>query len=57
MYFQQFFTVDEIIARIDEVTAEQVQAMAHRLFDPGRIAVTLLGPLRGVKLSREMLAC
>jgi predicted Zn-dependent peptidase len=57
MYFQQFFTVDEIIARIEDVTAEQVQAMAHRLFDPGRIAVTLLGPLRGVKLSREMLAC
>ncbi|HTW62775.1 MAG TPA: pitrilysin family protein [Terracidiphilus sp.] len=57
MYFQQFFTVDEIIARIDEVTAAQVQAMAQRLFDPGRIAVTLLGPLRGLKLSREMLAC
>ena len=35
MYFRQFFTVDEIIARIDEVTAAQVQAMAQRLFDPG----------------------
>jgi predicted Zn-dependent peptidase len=57
MYFQQFFTVDEIIARIDAVTAAQVQAMAQRLFDPERIAVTLLGPLRGVKLKREMLAC
>ena len=57
MYFQHFFTVDEIIARIDAVTSDQVQAMAQRLFDPETIAVTLLGRLDGVKLNREMLAC
>ncbi len=34
MYFQQFFTVEEIIARIDAVEAAQVQSMAQRLFDP-----------------------
>src|SRR5580692_11686956 len=45
MYFQQFFTVEEIIAKIDAVDAAQVQAMAQRLFDPNRIAVTLLGRL------------
>ena len=57
MYFRQFFTVDEIIARIDQVNAVQVQAMAQRLFDPERIAVTLLGRLDGVKLSRNRLVC
>ena len=57
MYFHQFFTVDEIIARIDEVSAAQVQKMAQRLFDPNTIAVTLLGPLDGVKLGRAKLAC
>jgi predicted Zn-dependent peptidase len=57
MYFHQFFTADEIIAHIDEVTAEQVQTMAQRLFQPERIAVTLLGRLDSVKLSRAMLAC
>jgi predicted Zn-dependent peptidase len=57
MYFQHFFTVDEIIARIDQVTAEQVQTMAQRLFDPERIAVTLLGRLDGVKLGRQRLVC
>ena len=57
MNFHQFFTVDQIIARIDAVEAEQVQAMARRLFDPERIAVTLLGRLNGVKLSRARLAC
>jgi predicted Zn-dependent peptidase len=57
MYFRHFITVDEIIARIDEVESAQVQAMAQRLFDPTRIAVTLLGRLDGVKLKRERLIC
>jgi predicted Zn-dependent peptidase len=57
MYFHQFFTVEEIIARIDQVEAEQVQAMAQRLFNPERIAVTLLGRLDGIKLSRKRLVC
>jgi len=57
MYFQQFITVDEVIARIDEVDAAQVQSMAQRLFDPARIAVTLLGRLDGVKLNRARLQC
>jgi predicted Zn-dependent peptidase len=55
MYFHNFFSVDEIIARIEEVDAAQVQAMAQRLFDSERIAVTLLGRLDGVKLTRTRL--
>jgi len=57
MYFHQFITVDEIIARIDAVEAAEVQTMAQRLFDPDRIAVTLLGRLDGVKLGRAKLVC
>jgi predicted Zn-dependent peptidase len=57
MYFHQFFTVDELIARIEDVDAAKVQAMAQRLFDPERIAVTLLGRLNGVKLNRTRLVC
>ena len=57
MYFHEFITVEEIIARINAVTSGQVQAMAQRLFDPARIAVTLLGRLDGVKLRRAMLEC
>jgi predicted Zn-dependent peptidase len=57
MYFHNFMTVEEVIARIEEVEAEQVQAMAQKLFDPARIAVTLLGRLDGVKLKRERLVC
>jgi predicted Zn-dependent peptidase len=57
MYFHQFFTVEEIIARIDPVDAAQIQAMAQRLFVSDRIAITLLGRLSGIKLSRERLVC
>ena len=57
MYFHQFFTAEEVIARIDAVAAEQVQEMARRLFIPDRIAVTLLGRLTGIKLNRDQLEC
>jgi predicted Zn-dependent peptidase len=57
MYFHQFFTADEVILRIEAVTAEQIQAMAQRLFVPNRIAVTLLGRLTGIKLNHDRLVC
>ena len=57
MYFRQFFSADEIIARVSDVEAEHVQAMAQRLFNPDSIAVTLLGRLDGVKLDRARLVC
>jgi predicted Zn-dependent peptidase len=57
MYFHKFFSPEEIIARICEVDASQVQAMAQRLLAPERIAVTLLGRLDGVKLRRTGLMC
>jgi predicted Zn-dependent peptidase len=57
MYFNHFHSVDEVIARVSEVQAAQVQTMAQRLFVPDRIAVTLLGRLDGVKLDRDRLVC
>lgn len=57
IYFGQFFSSDEIIARVEAVEAAQVQRMAQQLFDPDRIAVTLLGRLDGIKLNRARLDC
>src|ERR1017187_7099775 len=57
MYFHNFMTVDEVIARIEEVEAAQVHSMAQRLFDPDKVAVTLLGRLDSIKLSRARLTC
>ena len=57
MYFQEFFSVDQLIEWIEVVNAEAVQRMARSLFVTGKIAVTLLGRIGKVKLSQEMLEC
>ncbi len=57
MYFQQFFTVDQLIEWIEEVDAIAVKRMAQRLFVTGKIAVTLLGRIGKVKLNESMLEC
>ena len=57
MYFQHFFSVEDVLERLDAVTAEEVQAMAQKLFVSERIAVTLLGRLDGLKLNRSRLVC
>jgi len=57
MYFEHFFGVDEIMEKVETVTSEQVMEMANFLFDPDKVAVTLLGRLDGLKVSRAQLAC
>jgi predicted Zn-dependent peptidase len=57
MYFDRFFGLDEIIRRIELVTAEELTQLAGELFHSDRIAVTVLGNLDGLKLTREQLAC
>jgi len=57
MYFEHFFGVDEIMDKVEAVTSEQVMAMANYLFDPDKVAVTLLGRLDGLKVTRSALAC
>jgi predicted Zn-dependent peptidase len=57
MYFNYFFGQQEILDKVEEVTAEQVMDMAKSLFQPDLVAVTLLGRLDGLKLSRARLAC
>ena len=57
MYYDRFFGMDEIIERIQAVTVESLLASANELFQPDRIAVTVLGNLNGLKISRDSLAC
>ena len=47
----------EIIERIENVTADQLQEMSRDLFQPEKIAVTVLGNLDGLKISQDQLAC
>jgi predicted Zn-dependent peptidase len=57
MYFERFFGLEEILEKVESVTEEQVMAMAEKLFQPDRVAVTLLGRLDGLKLGRKQLDC
>lgn len=57
MYFDHFFTLDEIIDRVEGVTADDIVQLSQEFFRPEQIAVTVLGNLSGLKLSRNHLAC
>jgi predicted Zn-dependent peptidase len=57
MYFKRFFSLDETIEQIESVKGEEVCEMANCLFRPDKVAVTVLGNLDGLKLSRENLVC
>jgi predicted Zn-dependent peptidase len=57
MYFDRFYSLDELIERIEKVSANDLQALANDFFRTENIAVTVLGNLNGLKLSREQLAC
>jgi len=57
MYYDRFFGMDEIIERIQTVTIDDLLQSANELFRPELIAVTVLGNLNGLKLTRDSLAC
>ncbi len=57
LYFKRFFTLDEMIQSIEEVTAEQVQHIAQEFFDPKNITLAMLGNLGDFRIKREELAC
>jgi predicted Zn-dependent peptidase len=57
MYFDHFYSLDELIERIENVTVEQLTELANEFFQTESIAVTVLGNLNGLKLTRDQLAC
>jgi predicted Zn-dependent peptidase len=57
MYWGRFFSLDEITAEIDRVTVDDIQRLANNLFHPEALALTLLGNLGPLKLTRADLTC
>ncbi len=57
MYFERFYDLDELIERIEAVTIEDLTNLANEFFKPESVAVTALGNLNGLKLTRDQLAC
>jgi len=56
LYFKRFYTIDEMLAGVEKVTAEHVLKLAEQCFDYRRMAVTALGRLGGFRVRRADLA-
>jgi predicted Zn-dependent peptidase len=57
LYFNRFFSPEEVIAAIEAVTRDELQQIAQEFFRPERLAATVLGNLNGFALTRNQLAC
>lgn len=57
LYYKRFFTIDEMLERIEEVDAAQVQRIAQEFFDPKNITLAMLGNLGEFRIRREDLVC
>lgn len=57
MYFDRFYSLDELIEKIEAVTIEDLTGLANEFFQTDAVAVTVLGNLTGLKITRDQLAC
>jgi len=57
MYFDRFYDLDELIQKIEAVTAEDLTVLANEFFKTEAVAVTVLGNLPGLKITRDQLTC
>ena len=53
LYFNRYFSPEELIAMLESVTAEEVQQLAREFFEPSQVAASVVGNLNGFKLTRE----
>ncbi len=56
MYRDQTFSLDDMLAAIEKVTADDVLKLADRFFTNGSLAVTVLGNVNGLQVTKEHLA-
>jgi len=57
MYFDRYYDLDELIQRIEAVTVEDLTSLANEFFKTESVAVTALGNLPGLRITRDQLAC
>jgi len=53
LYFKRFYSLDEMLERIEAVTHEEVLTLAQQFFDPKQMAIAMLGRLEGFKVRRQ----
>jgi len=51
--YQRYVPLEEVVDHIDAVTAEDIQALADRLFQESHMVLTILGPLSGTTPFKE----
>ncbi|MGH9481075.1 MAG: M16 family metallopeptidase [Terriglobales bacterium] len=56
IYFGRFISLNEMLERIERVNAEEMLRVARGAFDPARMALTVLGNLNGLRITRADLA-
>ena len=52
LYYKRFFSLTEMLERIENVTSDEVQKLAEQFFDPKNMAVAMLGRLEGFRVRR-----
>jgi predicted Zn-dependent peptidase len=57
MYFGRHAEMEEILERIELVTAEEVQEVANEFLQPAKMGLTVMGRLNGQKFTRKDLQC
>jgi predicted Zn-dependent peptidase len=55
IFFGRQFTLDEILERIERVTADDVQRIAGEIFRGEELAITAIGQLESLDLDRQQL--
>ncbi len=55
MYHDEFIPIEEVIHNIDNVTPEEIQELAHRIFLDEYFTYTFLGPVIEKNISPDML--
>jgi predicted Zn-dependent peptidase len=56
MYFERFFSLDEMLSAIEAVTTDELLVIAREFFRADRLSLTVLGNLNGFNATRELLA-
>jgi predicted Zn-dependent peptidase len=56
IYFNRYFTPDELIALLESVTADDIRQIAREFFQSDQVAASVVGNLDGFQLTRAQLA-
>jgi predicted Zn-dependent peptidase len=57
MFFGRHAEIEEILERIEAVTAAEVQQVANEFLNPAQMGLTVMGRLNGQRFTRKDLHC